>query len=175
VAGTSPASICVSALAAATSKVTTKSAAVQRYRSYSSNSNAKQYPDWAYKPPPKQSESDAGETVEFTIKIPKPVRPADEPIETKRARLIWMSRKRGILETDLLLSTFAKLHLGKMDRLALEQYDELLEENDWDIYYWATGARTPPPEVSKMAFWNELVEHSKNKNKEILRMPELSN
>ena len=30
----------------------------------------------------------------------------DEALEVKRKRLIWESRKRGILETDLLLGTF---------------------------------------------------------------------
>ncbi|KAI9365474.1 DUF339-domain-containing protein [Zopfochytrium polystomum] len=118
--------------------------------------------------------SEDGEAVEFKIRIPKPVRPSDEPLETKRARLLWSSRKRGILESDLLLSTFAtKEKLAAMDGDALAQYDSLLEENDWDIYYWATGARDPPIEVKTMVFWDDLVEHSKNRRREILRMPSL--
>lgn len=48
------------------------------------------------------------------------------------------SRKRGILETDLLLSTFADVQLPTMERGLLEQYDLFLDENDWDIYYWTT-------------------------------------
>lgn len=48
------------------------------------------------------------------------------------------SRKRGILETDLVLSTFADAQLHGMDRAQLEQYDLFLDENDWDIYYWTT-------------------------------------
>lgn len=48
------------------------------------------------------------------------------------------SRKRGILETDLLLSTFADVYLAKMTPEQLDQYDRFLDENDWDIYYWAT-------------------------------------
>jgi hypothetical protein len=48
------------------------------------------------------------------------------------------SRKRGTLESDLLLSTFADAHLGTMPPPLLEQYDLFLDENDWDIYYWAT-------------------------------------
>ncbi|KAJ3199563.1 succinate dehydrogenase assembly factor 2, partial [Dinochytrium kinnereticum] len=121
----------------------------------------KDYPgEWARKPP-----SPDEEEVEFTIKVPKPVRPASESIETKRARLVWMSRKRGILETDLLLSTFANKRLKDLDLEALKQYDDLLEENDWDIYYWTTGARKPPAHVQSMAFWNDLVEHCKNHEK----------
>jgi hypothetical protein len=38
----------------------------------------------------------------------------------------------------LLLSTFADVYLGKMDHDQLVEYDRFLDENDWDIYYWAT-------------------------------------
>lgn len=48
------------------------------------------------------------------------------------------SRKRGTLESDLLLSTFAKENLDTMTKAQLEQYDLFMDENDWDIYYWAT-------------------------------------
>ena len=55
------------------------------------------------------------------------------------------SRKRGTLESDLLLSTFAAAHLDTMTPSQLRQYDLFLDENDWDIYYWATqsSANTP--------------------------------
>lgn len=48
------------------------------------------------------------------------------------------SRKRGILESDLVLSTFAAKHLPTMTPAQLTEYDLFLDENDWDIYYWAT-------------------------------------
>lgn len=60
------------------------------------------------------------------------------------------SRKRGILESDLLLSTFAATCLGKMSRAQLEEYDRFLDENDWDIYYWATQEQ-PQDEHTKSA------------------------
>ena len=53
-------------------------------------------------------------------------------------RFIDQSRKRGTLESDLLLSTFADTNLSRMTPKQLEQYDLFLDENDWDIYYWAT-------------------------------------
>lgn len=53
------------------------------------------------------------------------------------------SRKRGTLESDLLLSTFADAHLGAMSPALMQQYDSFLDENDWDIYYWATQEPTP--------------------------------
>lgn len=53
------------------------------------------------------------------------------------------SRKRGILESDLLLSTFADANLPRMSSKQLQQYDVFLDENDWDIYYWATQEPSP--------------------------------
>lgn len=48
-----------------------------------------------------------------------------ESIETKRARLVYQSRKRGTLESDLLLSTFAEKHLGEMTEAELDDYDQV--------------------------------------------------
>lgn len=55
------------------------------------------------------------------------------------------SRKRGTLESDLLLSTFAAAHLPNMTMSQLKQYDLFLDENDWDIYYWATQSPAGTP------------------------------
>lgn len=79
----------------------------------------------------------------------EPLRRTGEDLPTMRARLLYQSRKRGILETDLLLSTFAKVHLDSMTRPQLDAYDRFLDENDWDIYYWAT--QTPPPTSQEYA------------------------
>ena len=62
---------------------------------------------------------------------------------TQAQILIDQSRKRGTLESDLLLSTFADTHLPRMTTRQLQQYDLFLDENDWDIYYWATQEPTP--------------------------------
>jgi succinate dehydrogenase assembly factor 2 len=43
----------------------------------------------------------------------------------KRARLVYQSRKRGTLESDLLLSTFAQEHLGAMDAVELSEFDKV--------------------------------------------------
>ena len=42
-----------------------------------------------------------------------------------RARLVYQSRKRGTLESDLLLSTFAKEQLPKMSEAELHEFDKV--------------------------------------------------
>ncbi|KAJ3924598.1 MAG: mitochondrial protein [Lentinula lateritia] len=55
----------------------------------------------------------------------KPSERANESTETLRARLVYQSRKRGTLESDLLLATFARDNLKAMSEDALKQYDKL--------------------------------------------------
>ncbi|GAB0135368.1 hypothetical protein EsDP_00003708 [Epichloe bromicola] len=91
----------------------------------------------ASSPPQQPGELGVGELQGIKFRV-APLRRAGEDDDTKRARLLYQSRKRGTLESDLLLSTFAKTHLPTMPSDLLTQYDLLLDENDWDIYYWAT-------------------------------------
>ncbi|KAK6463731.1 Flavinator of succinate dehydrogenase-domain-containing protein [Scheffersomyces coipomensis] len=106
----------------------------------------------------------------------QPIVREGETIDVKRARLVYQSRKRGILESDLLLSRFAKKHLSTFNDEELDEYDKLLDEPDWDIYYWATKnyTVTPLPDKWKNSKILQLLQHdAENKDREILRMPEL--
>lgn len=73
---------------------------------------------------------------------------ANEDIEKKRARLLYQSRKRGMLENGVILASFANKYLHKLDAEHLDQYDRLinLPTNDWDIFYWATKTKPTPPQ-----------------------------
>lgn len=56
------------------------------------------------------------------------------------------------------------------------KYYKLLDEPDWDIYYWATQNYdvTPLPEQWKnLKILKMLQEDAQNPGKEILRMPDL--
>jgi succinate dehydrogenase assembly factor 2 len=74
--------------------------------------------------------------------------PQNEPIEVKRRRLLYQSRKRGMLENDLLLSNFASIHLSTMNDHDLNLYDKLINtpSNDWDLYHMAIGKIDVPTE-----------------------------
>ncbi|GAB7351549.1 hypothetical protein MBLNU459_g2180t1 [Dothideomycetes sp. NU459] len=88
------------------------------------------------------SDLDVGEIEGGSFRV-EPLRRTGEDANTTRARLLYQSRKRGTLESDLLLSTFADANLGNMTPKQLQQYDLFLDENDWDIYYWVTQEPTP--------------------------------
>lgn len=73
---------------------------------------------------------------------------AGESVERKRARLLYQSRKRGMLENGILLSTFADQYLKLLTPEQLGCYDDLINRpsNDWQIYYWITGREEVPAE-----------------------------
>lgn len=56
---------------------------------------------------------------------PTPLERPGESVEKMRARLVYQSRKRGTLESDLLLSTFAKERLGSMSEEELREFDKV--------------------------------------------------
>lgn len=57
--------------------------------------------------------------------LPRPIDRSYETPDVTRARLLYQSRKRGILETDLLLSTFARKHLPTMSEAEMHEYDKV--------------------------------------------------
>lgn len=79
-----------------------------------------------------------------------------------------------MLENDLLLSTFAKKYLGNFSEGQTMMYDRLINSpsNDWDIFHWIVGKQETPKE-----FDNEIMallkKHAKNKDRTVLRQPEL--
>ncbi|XP_058462033.1 succinate dehydrogenase assembly factor 2, mitochondrial [Malaya genurostris] len=101
--------------------------------------------------------------------LPIPIYKAkqNEPLKLQKSRLLYQSRKRGMLENGLLLSTFAAKHLESMNAQQTKLYDSLinLPSNDWDIFYWATGVKPTPSEYDN-EIMDLLKEHVKNDNRE---------
>ncbi|KAF8134648.1 mitochondrial protein [Boletus edulis] len=98
-------------------------------------------------------------TTPADLPAPEPLPRLNESIETTRARLLYQSRKRGTLESDLLLSTFARDHLPTMIHAELTEYDK--------------GNRTPPERWSDSPILEKLKVHARNEGKVVRKMPPL--
>lgn len=61
-------------------------------------------------------------------------------------RLRMRSMRRGIKEMDLILKAFSDQNLDSFSDEGLVLYDQLLSENDHDIYGWI-GGQFPTPEA----------------------------
>jgi len=107
--------------------------------------------------------------------IPPFIENFNEPVDEKRRRLMYQSRKRGMLENGLLLGSFSKKYLSDFNDEQLTLYDRLinLPSNDWDIFKWATGQEETPEEFDN-AVMDMLKQHAKNEDRESrIRMPDL--
>ena len=68
-----------------------------------------------------------------------------ETVTVRRKRLLYQSRYRGRLESDLLFGGFAARHLSSLSAPQLDRYEALLEESDHDLFAWISG-QEPVPE-----------------------------
>jgi antitoxin CptB len=65
-----------------------------------------------------------------------------EDVRLKRLRI--RSWRRGIKEMDLILGGFCDTELVGLPDADIALYEELLSENDHDLYGWVTGRGEPP-------------------------------
>jgi antitoxin CptB len=68
----------------------------------------------------------------------------------RRGRLAMRSRRRGILEMDLILGDFAARELPALGAAELDLYDLLLDQSDHDLLLWITGARAAPDALAPL-------------------------
>ncbi|KAG9104887.1 succinate dehydrogenase assembly factor 2 [Ceratobasidium sp. 370] len=60
-----------------------------------------------------------------------------------------------------------------MSEAELREFDKLLDEPDWDIYYWAINKRQPPERWEGTALLGKLRVHARNEGKVVRSMPAL--
>jgi antitoxin CptB len=70
--------------------------------------------------------------------------PSPETAEARLKRLRLRSWRRGTKEMDLILGRFADRRLAGMEDAELALYDDLLAENDQDLYAWVAGRAAVP-------------------------------
>ena len=71
-----------------------------------------------------------------------------ETPENRLRRLHMRSIRRGIKEMDLILANFSEKRLANLSTDDLDIYEDLLSENDHDLYAWVTR-QAPAPDRFK--------------------------
>lgn len=98
-------------------------------------------------------------------------RPKERPATQVLTKWSWYK----VTVSAFLFSTFADRFLNNLSNELLDQYDTLINEptNDWDIYYWMTGAKETP-KVYENQVMELLKKHARNENMESrIRQPDL--
>lgn len=83
----------------------------------------------------------------------------DEKIENWRKRLIFRSNHRGTKEMDLVIGSFAGQNVRGFDGKQLQEYEEILAENDPNLYNWITGAEEAPESMTSLSVFRLLQSH----------------
>ena len=93
-----------------------------------------------------------------------------DPVEIRRQRLLYQSKRRGTKEADMIIGQFAIDNLHLMTSKELQQFEALLRESDPDIMSWVSGTKTPPKQ-----HYNELFHKMCNFKNILLNFNILSN
>lgn len=64
--------------------------------------------------------------------------------ENRLKRLRYQSWHRGCKETDVVLGNYCDAELAMLSDTELDLYEQLLNEDDWDIWQWVAYNTTPP-------------------------------
>ncbi len=68
-----------------------------------------------------------------------------EDRDTWIKQLRYRAWRRGFREHDFLMGSFADQHLSNCSGADLNHFQALLDQADWDVYYWIVG-QVPVPE-----------------------------
>ncbi len=85
--------------------------------------------------------------------------PETENNRNRRKRLQFRSWHRGTREMDLLLGTFADQEVQGFGESELQAYEDLLTQNDPDLYNWMTGREAPPANIAECPVFKKLAQH----------------
>jgi antitoxin CptB len=71
-----------------------------------------------------------------------------EDRETRLRRLRLRSWRRGTKEMDLVLGAFADEEMRQLSEADLDAHEDLMAENDHDLYQWISGQAETPAEIA---------------------------
>ncbi len=81
-------------------------------------------------------------------------------LETRRRRILFRAWHRGMRENDLLLGQFANANVCGLNEAEIEEFENLLEAIDRDVFAWLTGEAPVPPDYDTGLFRKILAFHT---------------
>ena len=61
--------------------------------------------------------------------------------------MLYRAKQRGFLELDLLVGQWAERHVPTMGRDRLDAFQQVLEQENPDMFKWITGQAPAPPHM----------------------------
>lgn len=88
----------------------------------------------------------------------------DELDINRRKRMIYRSKQRGWLEADLLMGSWAAIHVPHLSNEELDEYEILLQEETIDIYNYISKKDPLPPHLQNLSVMKKLQDYALTKN-----------
>jgi len=81
-----------------------------------------------------------------------------ETRENRIKRLLYQSWYRGCKETDRIVGWFAKKHIHELSDAQIDEFEEIMAEDDKDIFNWLTGKITVPAKYDDNSVMKMLLD-----------------
>jgi antitoxin CptB len=78
----------------------------------------------------------------------------------RQRRILFRSWHRGMREMDLILGRFANAQIASLSESELDDYEQLLEASDRDVFSWLTGEAETPSSYDTPVFRKIRAFHS---------------
>jgi succinate dehydrogenase flavin-adding protein (antitoxin of CptAB toxin-antitoxin module) len=86
-----------------------------------------------------------------------------DPVEkdaARRKRMIYRSKQRGWLEADILMGSWAVLHVPGLTTAQLDEYELILNEETIDIFNYITGKDALPERLQNLGLMKDLQQYA---------------
>jgi antitoxin CptB len=80
-------------------------------------------------------------------------------MDITRKKLLFLSCHRGTKENDLLLGKFAQIHLSSLSSSQLEEFEEILQLPDSELFEWISGKSPLPPVYANSILFSLLKDY----------------
>jgi antitoxin CptB len=67
-------------------------------------------------------------------------------LDPRRRRILYRCWHRGIREMDLVFGSFAEAEIANLSDIELDEFEQIMDEDDHDLHAWITGAQVLPQE-----------------------------
>lgn len=81
-------------------------------------------------------------------------------LDPRRRKILFRAWHRGMREMDLILGSFADDEIATLTEAELDALDELMNENDQDLFKWIVG-EVPVPAKKDRPIFRRILAHRK--------------
>jgi antitoxin CptB len=84
---------------------------------------------------------------------------SSDGLDVRRRRILFRAWHRGMREMDLIMGRFADAMIHELTDADLDEFEDLMQAPDPEVYRWIAGDAPPPPAYDRPLFRKLCVFH----------------